>query len=90
MLTVMLAAMALLADTTPAAAQAAPPAAAPAAAAAKPAARADSDIVCRKEAILGSNIPKKVCYSKAEYEENRKETRQNVEHMQNNIGIHGN
>ena len=89
MLTVMLAAVALLAETTPAATQAPAPVAAPAAAA-KPAAKADSDIVCHKEAILGSNIPKKVCYSKAEYEENRKETRQNVEHMQNNIGIHGN
>lgn len=90
MLTVMLAAVALLAETTPAASQATAPVAAPAAAAAKPAAKADSDIVCHKEAILGSNIPKKVCYSKAEYEENRKEARQNVEHMQNNIGSRGN
>lgn len=82
MLTVMLAAVALLADATPAATQAAAPPAAPAAAAAKPAAKAGNDIVCHKEAILGSNIPKKVCFSKAEYEANRTESRSAVEHIQ--------
>jgi hypothetical protein len=79
MLIVMLAAVALLADTTPAAA-AAQPAAAPAAAA--PAKKAGSDIVCHKETQLGSIVPTKVCYSKAEYEANKAESRATVEHMQ--------
>jgi hypothetical protein len=83
MLTVMLAAVALLAEATPAATQAAAPPAAPAAAAAaKPAAKAGNDVVCHKEAILGSNIPKKVCFSKAEYEANRTESRATIEHIQ--------
>ncbi|MDB5417757.1 MAG: hypothetical protein JWP50_1176 [Phenylobacterium sp.] len=84
MLIVMLASAALLAETTPAAAQAAAPAAAPGAAvaAAKPVAKAGNDVVCHKEAILGSNIPRKVCFSKAEYEANRTESRANVEHIQ--------
>jgi len=77
MLTVMLAAVALLADAAPAASKAP----APAATAAAPA-KTNSDVFCRKEAVLGTNIPKKVCYSKAEYDANRKESRETVEHMQ--------
>lgn len=88
MLTVMLAAVALLADTTPAAAAA--PTAAPAAQAA-PAAKQKKpdDIVCHKEATLGTSIPTKVCFSRAEYEANKAESRRTLEHVQNNIGIAG-
>jgi hypothetical protein len=80
MLTVMLGAAALLADTTPAASKAPAPAA-PAAAAAAPTKKA-GDVFCRKEAVLGTNIPKRVCYSRAEYEANKAESRQTLEHIQ--------
>jgi hypothetical protein len=62
----MLSALALLADTTPAAA---------------PKSQA-SDVVCHKEYQLGSNIPTKVCRSRSEDEANRAESRMNLEHMQ--------
>lgn len=76
MFVVMLSALALLADATPAAAAA--PAAKPA-----PAAKSQgSDIVCHKEYTLGSNIPTKVCRSRSEDEANRAESRQTLEHMQ--------
>ncbi|HEX3699572.1 MAG TPA: hypothetical protein VHV27_02750 [Phenylobacterium sp.] len=84
MLTVMLAAVALLADTAPAAAPTAVPPAK--AAAAAPAKKPGSDIVCHKEAQLNSIIPTKVCYSKAEYEANKDESRRTLEHIQTNIG----
>jgi hypothetical protein len=84
MIIVMLAAVALLADTTPAAAATAQPVAAPAR-------KADSDIICHKETTLGSIVPTKVCYSKAEYEANKRESRATVEHMQANTpGPRGN
>ena len=86
MLTVMLAAMALLADTTPAAAATTQPATAPAAA---PAKKAGSDIICHKETTLGTSIPTKVCYSKSEYEANKAESRRTLEHMQSNMGFAG-
>jgi invasion protein IalB len=85
MLSAMLAAVALLADATPAAA------AAPAQPAAKPApTKKADDIVCHKEAQLGTSIPTKVCYSRAEYEANKAESRRTLEHVQNNLGIRGN
>jgi hypothetical protein len=91
MLTVMLAAVALLADTTPAAtAAAAAPAPAAQAAAAAPPAKKPDDIICHKEATLGTSIPTKVCYSRAEYEANKAESRRTLEHIQGNIGIRGN
>jgi hypothetical protein len=80
MLTVMLAAAALLADATPAATKA-PVAPTPAATAVAPAKKA-GDVFCRKEAVLGTNIPKRVCYSRAEYEANKAESRQTLEHIQ--------
>jgi hypothetical protein len=80
MLTAMLAAVALLADTTPAAA-----AAAARPAAAQPVSQvkaADNDIVCHKEYPTGSNIPKKVCRSKSEEAAAREEARKQVEKLQ--------
>lgn len=79
MLIATLAAVALLADTTPAAAAASEPAAKPAPAAA---AKSDSDIVCHKEYQLGSNIPTRVCRSRSEDEANRTESRQTLERIQ--------
>lgn len=74
MLIVMLAATALLADAAPAAAA---PAKAP------PAAKPVADqIVCHKEFTVGSNIPRKVCRSKADDELNRAEARKELEQMQ--------
>jgi hypothetical protein len=70
MLTVMLAAVALLADSTTAAKP--PPA---------PKSQA-SDIVCHKELQLGSNIPTKVCRSKSEEAADRTESRQTLERIQ--------
>jgi invasion protein IalB len=87
MLTVMLAAVALLADTTPAAAAAPAQTTAPAAQPAKQ--KKPDDIICHKEATLGTSIPTKVCYSRAEYEANKAESRRTLEHVQNNIGIRG-
>jgi hypothetical protein len=88
MLSVMLAAVALLADTTPAAAAA--PVATPAAQAAPaPKQKKPDDIICHKEAQLGTSIPTKVCYSRAEYEANKAESRRTLEHVQGNIGIRG-
>jgi len=87
MLTVMLAAVALLADTTPAAAAAPAQTAAPAAQPAQQ--KKPDDIVCHKEATLGTSIPTKVCYSRAEYEANKAESRRTLEHVQNSIGIRG-
>jgi hypothetical protein len=89
MLTVMLAAVALLAETTPAAAAAPAQPTTTAVEAAKPAKKAD-DIICHKEAQLGTSIPTKVCYSKAEYEANKAESRRTTERMQSNMGIRGN
>ena len=60
----MFAAVALMADATPAAAAAA---VAPAPAAATKAAEADP-MICKSEAILGSRLPKKVCMRKSEAE----------------------
>ena len=78
MLTAMLAAVVLLADTTPAAAAATQPAAKPA-----PATKSEgNDVVCHKEFKLGSNIPTKICRSRSEDEANRAESRMTLEHMQ--------
>lgn len=56
-MTVMLAAMALLADATPAAAAQAAPAAAPAA-------DAKTEVVCHRETNVGELVPRKVCVTR--------------------------
>ena len=75
MIAVLFAAAALLADTTPAAAQAATPAAPAAAAApAKTAAKDDrSKLICHSEVVTGSMFPTKVCVRKDEAAEQRRE-----------------
>ena len=96
-LSAMFAASILLADTTPAAAAAAaavsPPAAAntvsPATVTAAPkAAPANKPrVVCRTEAVTGSMFPKKTCYTTDQMAQRRQDERQNLEHMQNNLGL---
>jgi predicted secreted protein len=61
----LLAVLAALAAATP---DAAPAAAAPAQAAAPAAPKAKEEMICKSEAVTGSRFPKKVCYSKSEYE----------------------
>ncbi|THD79407.1 MAG: hypothetical protein E7812_10080 [Phenylobacterium sp.] len=79
MLIVMLAAMTLLADATPAAAVAAPAAAVPA---------KDADpMVCKKETVVGSRLPTKVCMRKSEADLRRQHDRDAVEGIQRNNGI---
>lgn len=90
MISALFAAAILLAETTPAAA----PAAAPAAPAA-PQATVDGapvvkvkrdDMLCKQEEVLGTRIPKKVCYTRAEQEARSQQDRQNVERMQSQFG----
>ena len=79
MLIAMLAAVTLLADATPAAAVAAPQAAAPA---------PDADpLVCKKETVVGSRLPTKVCMHKSEADARRQHDRENLEGIQRNNGI---
>ena len=72
----------LLAETTPAAGNPAAPAAAtpPAPVEQK---MVDRDTkVCHNEEILGSRIPKRVCYTQAESEARSQQDRQTVERLQ--------
>jgi len=89
-LSAMIAATLMLADTTPAAAAAATtahpaPAAAPAASTA-PAKKPKDRLICRSEAVTGSLMPKKTCYLESERAQIRQDQRQNLERMQNNLG----
>jgi predicted secreted protein len=74
----------LLAETAPAAGTpAAPAAAAPTAASEQ---KADRDTkVCHNEEILGSRIPKRVCYSQEESEARSQQDRRTVERMQSQM-----
>lgn len=89
MIAIVLAAAALFADATPAAAQTAPAAPpAQAAPAAQPAkgmvvSKKTNDYVCHTEQVINTRITKKVCRSKAESDQERAETQQAVERMQN-------
>ena len=79
MLIVMLAAVTLLADATPAAAVAAPTAAPPA---------KDADpLVCKKETVVGSRLPVKTCMHKSEADQRRQHDREGLEGIQRNNGI---
>jgi hypothetical protein len=76
-----LAVLAALAAVTPDAAPA-PVAQAPAQAAAPATAKAKEDLVCKTEQVTGSRFPKKVCYSKAEYEAKRQLDQQHLRESQ--------
>ncbi|THD67297.1 hypothetical protein [Phenylobacterium sp.] len=80
----MLAATVLMADTTPAAATAATVAAKPAEAAAAPEAKKTEKpkLICKTEAVIGSLMPKKTCYSSDELSQRQHDERQNLERIQ--------
>ena len=88
-LSAMLAATVLMADTTPAAAAAATTASpTPAAGAAAPAKTADKPkLICKTEAVTGSLMPKKTCYTSDDLAQRRQEERANLEKMQNQLGL---
>jgi hypothetical protein len=85
----MLAATVLMADTTPAAATATTTvspatvngAAAPAKTAEKP------KLICKTEAVTGSLFPKKSCYTSDQLAQRRQDERENLEKMQNQVGL---
>ena len=79
----------LMAEPAPAVAGGAPaPAATPAAGAASPVVKVkrDSDMICHSETMLGSHIPSKVCYTRAEQEERKQQDQKNLNHMQSGFG----
>lgn len=86
-LSTLLAATVLLADTTPAAATAATQPA-PAADAAKKTEK--PKVICRSEAVIGSLMPKKTCYTVDEMAQRKQDERQNLERMQANQGLKSN
>jgi hypothetical protein len=75
-------------------AQAAPAAsnpAAPAASGAKPASDVGTKVsrdqlLCKTEKVMGSLIPKKICYTREEQEQREQEDRKAVERMQSQFG----
>ena len=77
-------AAAMLADTTPAAAQAAQAAPTPApAAAAAPAPKTEKPrLICHTEAPIGSLMTKKVCYNADDAKEHQQDERQNLQALQ--------
>ncbi len=81
MIGVLFAAAVLLAETTPAAAGNPADATPPAAAKAPPKVNKDG-LICRTEEVLGSRIPKRVCFTPEEAAQRAQEDRTNVEHMQ--------
>jgi hypothetical protein len=84
MIIAFLAATALLAEATPAAAPAVEPAPAASPAAVKAPVADPNAKVCRNEATLGSRLPTKVCYSKADAARNE-QRRSAVEQMKSQI-----
>jgi hypothetical protein len=92
MISALFAAAALFMQVTPAAVQAPAAAAPPGSSAVSPvtvngkkAAAADlsqSEVICHSEAVIGSLFPKKVCASRREITERKREDRQTVEDFQ--------
>ena len=91
MISAIFAAAILFAETTPAAAPApvAPATAAVDGATAAPGvtkAKRDSDLICHSEQVLGSRIPSRVCYTRAEQEDRAQQDKQNLQRMQSQFG----
>jgi hypothetical protein len=83
----MLAATLLMADA-PAAAAATTVSPATVNAAASPAKTDDKPkLICKTEAVTGSLMPKKTCYTSDQMAQRRQEERANLEKIQNQIGI---
>ena len=85
----MFAATILMADTTPAAAAAATTVSpATVSAPATKDAKADKPrLICKTEAVTGSLMPKKTCYTSDDLAQRRQEERANLEKMQNQLGL---
>ena len=80
----------MLADAGPAAATTAaavPPAAA---APAKVVKTEKPKLICKTEAVTGSLMPKKTCYTADDYAQRQQDERQNLERMQNQLPIKSN
>ena len=90
-LSALIAASLMLADTTPAAATAAQTAQ-PAAAAtpATPAKPTEDRLICRSEAVTGSLMPKKTCRRASDMARDRQDQRENLERIQREVGRSGN
>lgn len=87
----MFAASMMLADTTPAAATAAVPTPPPAVSSAPVAKKEDKPrLICRTEPVTGSMFPKKTCYTSDQYSQRQQDERQNLEKMQNQLGLRSN
>lgn len=87
-LVAMFAATLLLADTTPAAAAAAGTVSpATVTAKAKDAPANKPRLICKTEAVTGSLMPKKTCYTSDDLAQRKQEERANLEKMQNQLGL---
>jgi len=85
----MFAATILMADTTPAAAAAATTVT-PATVSAPTTKDAKADkprLICKTEAVTGSLMPKKTCYTSDDLAQRRQEERANLEKIQSQIGL---
>ncbi|MCR5879216.1 hypothetical protein [Phenylobacterium sp. J367] len=78
MIAITFAAVLMMADTTAQAAQPAPVAEQPA----KKGKVNKNGLVCKKEAVLGSKLPTKVCMTQEQWDERRMIDRQNTEQQQ--------
>jgi hypothetical protein len=74
-----------------------PAAASPPTAAAAPAAKPDkgakpnkNGLVCKKEAVLGSRMPTRVCLTQAEWDQRKQDARDQVDQAQRNQPLNGN
>jgi hypothetical protein len=75
------------ADPAPATGAAAPAADAKADKAAKP---NKDGLICKKEAVLGSRMPSRVCLTQAEWDQRKQDGRDQVDQAQRNQGLRGN
>ena len=89
MIGVLFAAAVLLAETTPAAADNPADAAPPAAVKAPPVKVNKDGKVCHTEEVLGSRIPKRVCFTPEEEADRAQQDRLNLQHMQGNNSYAG-
>jgi invasion protein IalB len=90
MLSAILAAALLFAQAAPATS----PTATPAAAQAKPHSDVgekvsrDNQMLCKTEKVLGSLIPQKVCYTRAQQEDREQQDQKTVQRFQSQFGTH--
>jgi len=86
----LLAATVLMAEAAPVATPPAPAATvSPATVKAKPTAATGNKphLICKTESVTGSLMPKKTCYTSDDYARRQQDERQNLERIQNNLGL---